>query len=144
MSLPIRTSLDPIPPVYTRSFFGSDPNGITFESDPVWVRIASRSEWVRIHRVSCKRKAYPIQFGYGSIWIPISSKRGLKLNRSKWFGVSRDLAEIIPVRSRLFFLTTSSSMGTFCTTKSRFPTCRIDFALYQIKLHLFCFIGNKL
>ena len=70
MSIPIRTSLNPIPPVYTREmglctrdFLGSDPNGITFESDPIWVRIADPNGF---GSVESRVNARPIRHSLGT------------------------------------------------------------------------------
>ena len=66
MSYPYRFVSDPTH--LHETFMGSDPNGITFESDSS-LGTDSRSKWVRIRSVPCKRKAYLLHFGYGSIWI---------------------------------------------------------------------------
>ena len=53
---------------FTRDLFGIGSKRDHFRK---WSRLGtdSRSKWVRIRWVPCKRKAYPLQFGYGSIWI---------------------------------------------------------------------------
>ena len=68
---------------------GSLSNVIQFGKD-------SRSQWVLIHRVPCKRKAYPLQFGYGSNWIRSRVNGALKDKSGVGImvGYSRDYAVV--------------------------------------------------
>ena len=54
---------------FTRDFFGTESKWDRFRK---WSHLGtnSRSKRARIRQAPCKRKAYSLKFGYGSIWIP--------------------------------------------------------------------------
>ena len=68
-SLLIRTSLDQPSPVYMRL------SGTGSKRDSLWnwsrLGTDSRAKWVQVRRVSCKRKAFLLQFGHGFICIRV-------------------------------------------------------------------------
>ena len=67
-STPLGLCFDPYPHGYYpirfhEAFFGSDPNGITFESDPVWVRIADLNGF---GSVRSRVNVMPIRYSLGT------------------------------------------------------------------------------
>ena len=70
------------------TFLGWDRNGITFESDTVWIPIADPNVLGPVRSSGNKRKAYPLQFGYESIWIQSLVNGALTLLQKFKSGVS--------------------------------------------------------
>ena len=104
-------------------FWGSDPNGITFESDPVCLGTDSRFKWVRIRRVPCKRKAYSLQFGYGPIWIRSRVNGALiatEIKPKKFLRMMQGLRNLwFPLLITLVLLCDNKGPSAVCQQKSK-------------------------